>query len=317
MLLKEDPYNLNPFETKNLYGLNNYFHNLIRLYKLNNLPNNMLFSGDKGIGKFTLCFHFINYLLSQKSNESYDLNNFKIIENNIYNLIVNNLCENFIYISNENKKKASIEDIRAIKQKLYSTTLNNLPRFIVIDDAELLNVNSVNSLLKLIEEPSFNNYFILINNNKKNIIETLKSRCVEIKFLLSKEELENIFNGLKNQFNIDENYTNKYLKFTTPGNLIKYSEILNSNKINAETSYYKACTILFERFKKSKNYIFIDCANFFLHIKFSKSFVNKQNHLNLINKKLKIMKSLYDFKNFNLTNNSVLEIIKKIEINAK
>ena len=29
------------------------------------------------------------------------------------------------------------------------------------------------------------------------------------------------------------------------------------------------------------------------------------------------MKSLYDFKNFNLTTNSVLEIIKKIEINAK
>ena len=35
-------------------------------------------------------------------------------------------------------------------------------RFIVLDDIELFNVNSLNALLKIIEEPSKKNYFILL-----------------------------------------------------------------------------------------------------------------------------------------------------------
>ena len=39
-------------------------------------------------------------------------------------------------------------------------------------------------LLKLIEEPSENNYFILINNGRKKLIETIKSRAIETKIFL-------------------------------------------------------------------------------------------------------------------------------------
>ena len=37
--------------------------------------------------------------------------------------------------------------------------------------------------LKIIEEPNKNNYFILINNKSKNLIDTIKSRCIEIKII--------------------------------------------------------------------------------------------------------------------------------------
>ncbi|GIS77171.1 MAG: hypothetical protein CM1200mP13_05300 [Candidatus Pelagibacterales bacterium] len=56
-----------------------------------------------------------------------------------------------------------------------------MPRFTILDDVELLNINAANSLLKLIEEPSDNNYFILINSKRKKIIETIKSRALEKK----------------------------------------------------------------------------------------------------------------------------------------
>ena len=34
-----------------------------------------------------------------------------------------------------------------------------MPRFIIFDDAEQLNLTSVNALLKIIEEPTKNNFF--------------------------------------------------------------------------------------------------------------------------------------------------------------
>ena len=47
------------------------------------------------------------------------------------------------------------------------SSFNNMPRFILIDNIENLNKNSVNALLKIIEEPNNNVFFILINNNEK------------------------------------------------------------------------------------------------------------------------------------------------------
>ena len=38
-------------------------------------------------------------------------------------------------------------------------------------------------LLKIIEEPSKKNYFILINNKSKPILDTIKSRSLEIKII--------------------------------------------------------------------------------------------------------------------------------------
>ena len=37
----------------------------------------------------------------------------------------------------------------------------NKDRFIVLDDIELFNQNSLNALLKIIEEPSNSNFFLL------------------------------------------------------------------------------------------------------------------------------------------------------------
>ena len=49
-------------------------------------------------------------------------------------------------------------------------------------------MNSINALLKILEEPNENTYFILINNNKK-ILSTLLSRCLNFKISLSNEKV--------------------------------------------------------------------------------------------------------------------------------
>ena len=115
------------------------------------------------------------------------------------------------------------------------STFNNMARFILIDNVENLNKNSVNALLKIIEEPNENAYFILINNNEKNILPTLKSRCLTFKINFTFNEslsISNLILGTNIQDLINHDLINYY---STPGeiiNLINFSKNKNTIKEN-------------------------------------------------------------------------------------
>ena len=77
-----------PNSQLSLYGYENYFKFFEKLYNNNILPNSILLSGPKGIGKSTFVYHFINYLLSKGEKNEYDKKNLRINENNsTYRLI--------------------------------------------------------------------------------------------------------------------------------------------------------------------------------------------------------------------------------------
>ena len=178
--------NLEPINQTKLYGLDNYFNELVRFYKNGNYPNKILFSGQKGIGKSTLAYHFINYVLSQDDKYKYDVDNFKIrTECSIFRTIINKSNPNLIILDiSHDKKFIDINQIRELVINLNKSSFNNKPRFVLIDNIEFLNKNSINALLKTLEEPNENIHFILINNNIK-ILPTLLSRCVNYKINLT------------------------------------------------------------------------------------------------------------------------------------
>ena len=74
--------NLNPINQLSLYGHHFAFCNFIDLYKNKKLPNKILLSGEKGIGKSTLAYHIINHILSFDEDHFYDEKNFKINKDN-------------------------------------------------------------------------------------------------------------------------------------------------------------------------------------------------------------------------------------------
>ena len=57
--------NLNPSTQINLLEHKEIFNQLYNLSKTDTLPNKILFSGEKGIGKSTLAYHLINSILSE------------------------------------------------------------------------------------------------------------------------------------------------------------------------------------------------------------------------------------------------------------
>ena len=114
--------------------------------------------------------------------------------------------------------------------------------------------------------------------------------------------------------NLEEHFSHEFIDFTTPGRLIKYSENLRSLDIDINASFYDITNTLLTEFKKTKNQTFFDCIGFFLEIKYSQNkYTNSGEFINFLNEKNNIMKLLYNYKKFNLTNNSILEYIKKSE----
>ena len=224
--------NLEPIYQNSLYGLNDYLLDFVKLYQNNNLPNKILLSGEKGLGKATLAYHIVNYVLSKDENFKYNLKKFEINpDNKSYKLITNGSNPNFTLIDTLSEKKSiDINQIRNLILNLNKSSFNSKERFIIIDNIESLNKNSINSLLKTLEEPPSNTYFIIINNDRF-ILPTLKSRCINYKVFLNSDVIDVtdkiLGDDIFKHINIDLlNY------YSTPGKLYKLITFFESNNYN-------------------------------------------------------------------------------------
>ena len=70
-----------------------------------------------------------------------------------------------------------ISQIREAIRMLEFHPLEGRSKAFIIDPAGLLNASSANALLKGLEEPPDNNYFILVTNNLHAMLPTIRSRC--------------------------------------------------------------------------------------------------------------------------------------------
>ena len=301
--------NLIPLNQTKLYGLNKQFNELTRLYDENKLPNKILLSGLKGIGKSTLAYHLINYVLSKKEDNPYDLKNLKInIENRSYKLIQNGTNPNFYLIDvNFNKKNIDINQIRTLINDLNKSSFNSKPRFVLIDNIEYLNLSSINALLKILEEPNENIHFILIHNNKK-IISTLLSRCLNFKISLTNKEINEITYNLFNE-NINQLINHDLLDYYyTPGKVCALLKLSTEKKINLmEIDIKKFLSLLineslFKQDHEIKSLLY-DMTEFFLLKKVSVIYSDISTYF---------LKRIEETKKFNLDDESLF-----LEINSK
>ena len=214
---------LSPINQIELYGFEDYFYEFIRLIEENRLPNKILLSGQKGLGKATFSYHLINYVLSLNEEFKYDNKNLVIHpENHSFKTVVNKSNPNFILIDVEKDKKSiDIDQIRKLILNLNKSSFNNKPKFVLIDNIDLLNIFTVNALLKVMEEPLPNVYFILINNEKKKF-STLFSRCINFRIYLTNKEIFQITKRLfkKDPYDIiNRDLINYYF---SPGSLYNF-----------------------------------------------------------------------------------------------
>ena len=152
---------------------------------------------------------------------------------------------NILWIDTE-KGSIAVAEIRNISNFMYKTTYyNKLPKLIVIDCVNNLNIHSLNALLKILEEPTKNTYFILISHNLKTLPDTIKSRCIVVN--VSPPDLIKTRDIIKQQLpELSDEKLNEYLSIShVPGIVVElasnnvlevYKEMLDLMGANSKIS---------------------------------------------------------------------------------
>ena len=301
---------LDPLNSTQLISMNEDFTEMVDLFNLKKFPKVLLLNGKKGVGKFTLVFHLLNYIFTQNEKNSYDLKTKSInIKSFFYNQLLARTNQDVLFIKAEENKNIKIEEIRDLKNLLSSSSLSKNPRFIVIDEVEFINENSVNALLKPLEEPSINNFFILINNQQAELLKTISSRCIKKNIFLNTNETHKIINLLLENNNIEDLLGDK--NNLSPGLFLRFNSIHLKYNISKNENILDRIKKLLVGYKKDKNKILISLCLFLIDQYFLKLIQTNEKRLDfLLSIKSDINKNLNDYIYYNLNINSVLNSIE-------
>jgi len=300
----------NPLISTRLLSMDHYFNEMINLYSSKKFPKVLLLNGKKGIGKFTLVIHFINYIFSQNEKKPYNLNDKTInIDSIFYNQLLNNTNQDILFIKAEENKNIKIEDIRNLKSIISRSSLSNNPRFIIVDEVEFINENSVNALLKSLEEPTENNFFILINNKQADLIKTISSRCLITNVFLNQIETSSVVNYLLERNNIE--CLMEFEPNLTPGLFFRFNEIFLKLNLNIKDNILIKINKLLNAYKKNKDKVVINLVLYLIDQYFLNLIQTNEDQLDaLIKIKTSIVNNINDFIYYNLNINSVLSSIE-------
>ena len=308
--------NLKPSENTRLYGMNIFFNEIRKLYDQKKMPTKILMSGKKGLGKSTLAYHLINYILSDNEDFKYDSKNLIINkENKSFKLLQNNSHPNFYLIDLLNdKKNIDISQIREMITYTNKSTFNNMARFILIDNIENLNKNSINALLKVVEEPNENVFFILINNNEKYILPTLRSRCLTFKINFTFNESIQISNQILNTDILELINHDLINYYNSPGEIINLVNFSKDKDINLKDfTLFNFLNLLIDNGYYKKNKIVKDLLVNLIELFFLKKYKLSCAKENLLNLYFKFISKIHNTEKFNLDEESLfLEFKSKL-----
>ena len=149
-----------------------------------NFSHSYIFSGIKGVGKYTFAKDFAKCILEDPMMQDY-------------------------YELEPDGKSIKVAQIRELQNVINIKPTFSEKSVYIIDDADFMTTESQNSLLKTLEEPPEYAVIILIVHNERSVLSTVKSRCVNIKFnKLSDKDIKKYF--LKNDLNFEDKNINVF-----------------------------------------------------------------------------------------------------------
>ena len=165
-----------PANFANLVGQDHARQTLLNEIKSARLSHAYLFAGPRGTGKTTtarLIAKAINCGNRGEEGEPCDKCEFctLIAEGNLIDVVEIDAASN-----------RGIDEIRDLREKIKFAPTRSLHKVYIIDEVHMLTKEAFNALLKTLEEPPPNVYFILATTEVHKIPETIISRCQRFDF---------------------------------------------------------------------------------------------------------------------------------------
>ncbi len=147
---------------------------LSKSVKQNNILHSYLFSGTEGIGKLLIAKEFSKMILCHTQNEHCDCKSCIAFDGNNH--------PDFTVINEDCNDNIKVETIRNLTEKVYEKPILSNKKVYIINNCDKMTVEAQNCLLKTLEEPPEFIVIILITANENLILNTIKSRCMTVKF---------------------------------------------------------------------------------------------------------------------------------------
>ena len=170
---------------ENIVGHTDVVHQLKFMLDKGRVPHALLFEGPHGIGKGVMANVFAKGLLCEGSNKPCG-------HCRSCRLIAAGAQPDLFTIKPEGST-IKIDQMRKLKGEATLTSLDQA-RVCIIHNSETMTIPAANSLLKLLEDPPENLFFILVSSAAYLLLPTIVSRCTVIKLKqILAVELEDYF----------------------------------------------------------------------------------------------------------------------------
>lgn len=141
------------------------------------IPNAFIFSGIRGVGKFSIAKEFAKASNCAKYRDRAcdECANCIQIEREVH-------PDLFVLKPGGKADEITIDMIREVEKFLNLSPQKAERKFFLIDEAERMNMEASNAFLKSLEEPPLDSTIILITTKPDALLPTIRSRCQEIRF---------------------------------------------------------------------------------------------------------------------------------------
>jgi len=251
-----------------------------------------LFSGIPAIGKRTLALEFIKAINCERSESVSDSCGECASCRKIQHA-----SHPDVFLVEAEGQYIRIDSIREMQKRITCKPLEARMRSCIIDDADKMNDQAANALLKMLEEPSPSNILILVTARPYYLLSTIISRCQHMRFnpldsekvarfLISRMNMDNqkaillasLSGGsIGNALELDKedivDYRNELLKLLSttnredPFSLIKFASFLGQKKkeirqgLNILNSFFRD-VLVFKEIKQKEMLINQDNSSF-------------------------------------------------------
>lgn len=150
-----------------------YWQSFLQQYEQQRLPHAVLLSGQKGVGKWHYAHTMADFLLCAAPRSGLACGECRSCKLNSSNTHP----DKSIIVPEESGKQIKIDQIRQLSARISSTAQQGGRKVIILGPVEQLNTNAANALLKNLEEPAKDTFFILYSHVASGVIATIRSRC--------------------------------------------------------------------------------------------------------------------------------------------